>query len=215
MEITFIGHSSFRIRGKSVSVVTDPYDPKMVGLKYAKVDADIVTISHNHEDHNKSELVTGVRKVISGPGEYEISGISIIGIPSFHDTQKGSQRGKNTIYVIEMDRLTMAHLGDLGHTLDDKIIDDMGEVDILFIPVGGVYTIGPGEAAEVVQQIEPKIIIPMHYRVEGLNPEVFSDLSGVEEFLGKIGNKGERLPKLQIKKEEMSEEQRVVILERK
>src|SRR3989344_7397522 len=103
MDISYLGHSSFLISGKSSKVVTDPFDPKMVGLKYPKVSAQIVTISHDHEDHNKQELVTEVKKVINGPGEYEIEGISILGYSSFHDDQKGQKRGKNIIYVIEVD----------------------------------------------------------------------------------------------------------------
>lgn len=215
MEMTYLGHASFKIKGKSVTVVTDPYEPSMVGFKFPNVEAEIVTVSHQHKDHNRSDLVVGVKKIISGPGEYEIAETSIIGIPSFHDDKGGSERGKNTIYVIEMDNVRLIHLGDLGHKLDDKIIDEIGEVDILFIPIGGIYTIGPGEAVETVQSLEPKIVIPMHYQIEGLNPQFFSALAPLEDFIGKIGIKEERLPKLQIKKEDLGEEQKVIVLERK
>ena len=128
MEISFLGHSSFKLKGKTGSVVTDPFDPQMVGLKYSGVEGDIVTVSHEHDDHNRVSLVKGAKKVISGPGEYEILGISILGFPSFHDDRKGSVRGKNTIYVFEIDGLRLAHLGDLGHALSEELVEDLGDM---------------------------------------------------------------------------------------
>jgi L-ascorbate metabolism protein UlaG (beta-lactamase superfamily) len=213
MEITYLGHSSFRIRTPGAFLVTDPFDPKMVGLKYSGVEADIVTISHDHADHNQSQLVKGAKRVVAGPGEYEIAGVSIIGIPSFHDEKKGELRGKNTIYVIETEDLRLCHLGDLGHTLSQEVIQEIGEVDILMVPVGGAFTIGPREASQVVIDIEPKIVIPMHYSLPGLNQEVFSKLASVEDFLKEVSLPTERLPKLSIKKEELGEESKAVVLE--
>src|SRR5512146_1997009 len=105
MEIYYLSHSSFKIKTKTATVVTDPFDPKMVGLKFSGIEAEIVTSSHEHNDHNASMLVTGTKKIISGPGEYEISGVSIMGYSSFHDNEQGSQRGKNTIYVYEAEGL--------------------------------------------------------------------------------------------------------------
>ena len=140
MDITFLGHSSFRLKGRTASLVCDPYDVKMVGLKYSAVEADIVTISHDHADHNQASQVSGVKKIISGPGEYEVMGISILGFPSFHDNKAGESRGKNTIYVFEVDGLRICHLGDLGHKLSQELVEDLGHIDILFIPVGrGIY----------------------------------------------------------------------------
>jgi L-ascorbate metabolism protein UlaG (beta-lactamase superfamily) len=213
MEVAFLGHSSFRIRTPQGFLVTDPFDPKMVGLKYSGVEADIVTVSHDHLDHNQYQLVKGVKRVVAGPGEYEIAGVSIIGIPSFHDDKKGETRGKNTIYIIEAEGLRLCHLGDLGHGLSQTQVEEVGQVDVLMVPVGGVYTIGPKEASQVVIDIEPKIVIPMHYATPGLNPEVFSKLFSVEDFLKEVSLPAQRLPKLSLKKEELGEESRAVVLE--
>lgn len=213
MDITYLGHSSFRLKGRGSSLVTDPFDPEMVGLKFPKVSAEIVTLSHDHGDHNKADLVSDVRKVINGPGEYEISGVSIIGISAFHDPEKGRLRGKNNLYLIEMDEVVICHLGDLGHKLSDKTLDLIGDVDVLMVPVGGEYTIGPTEAVTVSQDIGAKIIIPMHYQVQGLKQDVFAKLSGVEKFLTLIGLPVEKAPKLSVKKEILGEEQKVVYLE--
>jgi len=215
MEITFLGHSSFKLKGKTGSVVTDPFDPQMVGLKYSGVEGDIVTVSHEHDDHNQVSLVKSVKKVISGPGEYEILGISILGFPSFHDDKEGSVRGKNTIYVFEIDGLRIAHLGDLGHALSEELVEDLGDIDILMVPVGGEYTIGPNEATNVVSAIEPTIVIPMHYQMPGLKSETFSKLTPVDSFLKEVGLTSENLPKLIVKKEELGEDKKVVVLEKK
>ena len=215
MDITYLGHSSFRLKGKTASLVIDPFDPKEIGFSFPKISADIVTISHDHKDHNNAELVKDVRKVISGPGEYEINEVSIIGIASYHDDKKGAKRGKNTIYVIEMDGQRIVHLGDLGHKLSEKFIEKVGSVDILMIPVGGEYTIGAARATELVRAIEPNIIIPMHYKVPKLNPVRFSKLAPVETFLTKIGLPVEKLKKLTISGSLTEEEQKVVLLESK
>lgn len=215
MDITYLGHSSFKIKGRTGSLVTDPFDPQIVGLKYSGVEADIVTISHDHADHNQAGLVKNVKKVVDGPGEYEILGISIIGFSSFHDDKNGSLRGKNTIYVFEMDGLRLVHLGDLGHELSEGLVEDMGEIDILMIPVGAEYTIGPDIATSVVQAVGPKFVIPMHYQISGLAPETFSKLLPVEAFLKEVGISVETLPKLSVKKEDLGEEQKVIVLEKK
>lgn len=216
MDLTFLGHSSFRLKGKTGSVVIDPFDPQMVGLKFPKIDADIVTVSHAHTDHNKIDLVTNVKKVVEGPGEYEILGISIIGIQSFHDAKKGEERGKNTIFVYEIDGLRLCHLGDLGHTLGESTLDAIGRIDVLMVPVGGFYTIGPTEAVDVVQAVEPSNIIPMHYKMDGLNPELADKLTPVEDFIKALGITSEVLPKLSLNKDLLSEEeQKVYILEKK
>ncbi len=215
MEITFLGHSSFRLKGKTAAVVTDPFDPEMVGLKFPRVVADIVTISHHHEDHNRAELVKGVKRVVSGPGEYEIMDVSIIGIATFHDEKKGGKRGKNTVYIYEIDGLRLAHLGDLGHKLPEKILERIGDIDLLMVPVGGEYTIGPTEAVEIARAIEPKIIIPMHYQMPGLNPTTFAKLLSTEPFLAEIGLPVEKTSKLSVRKESLVEESKVILLEKK
>lgn len=215
MEITYLGHSSFRIKGKKASLVTDPFDPSMVGIKFPSNDADIVTISHDHGDHNHVEALKNVKRVVNGPGEYEISGISIVGLASFHDDKKGELRGKNTIYVIEVDGLRIAHLGDLGHTLSEKVLDAMGDVDVLLIPVGGEYTVNAQVAAQVARDVEATITIPMHYQVKGLDPKTFSKLTDEKPFLNDLGLPVETLPKLSIKKELLAEDKKVVVLEKK
>lgn len=214
MDITSLGHSSFKLKGRTASVVTDPYDSAMLGIKFPKVDADIVTISHDHPDHNKFDQVTQTKKIISGPGEYELGGVSVIGLPSWHDDKKGSLRGKNTIYVIEIDRIRIVHLGDLGHTLEDKLIENIGSVDILFIPTGGDYTIGPKEAVIVVSSLEPKIIIPMHYKTNEMKGETFAKLSSIEEFVSEASLPVDQVAKFVIKKEDLADEQKVVIFEK-
>lgn len=216
MDITYLGHSSFKLRGRTASVITDPYDSEMVGLKFSPAEAEIVTISHDHNDHNQSGRVKNTKKIVNGPGEYEIMGVSIIGIPSFHDDKKGAERGQNTIYVYEMDGLRLAHLGDLGHALSEETVEQIGDIDILMVPVGGKYTIGPKEAVTVVQDIDPYIVLPMHYKLEGMNPELATGLSPVDEFLSEVGLTVERLPKLSVKKEDLAEaSSKVVVLEKK
>ncbi|EKD62462.1 MAG: Zn-dependent hydrolase of the beta-lactamase fold-like protein, partial [uncultured bacterium] len=183
MEITYLGHASFRIKGKTAVVVTDPFDPVMLGMKFPHVDADIVTVSHNHADHNMANLVAapvgGSKKVITGPGEYEIKGVSVLGFPTFHDDKNGELRGKNTVYVIYLDGYALCHLGDLGHTLSEETINQIGDVDILFVPVGGFFTLDVEKAIEVVHSIEPKVIIPMHFKVAGLSADLASKLASV------------------------------------
>lgn len=211
MEIRYLGHASFRIKGKKAILVTDPYDPYL-GFKMAKVSADIILVSHDHKDHNNVAAVgKTVRKepfVISGPGEYEILGISVFGIASFHDNSGGKERGKNTIYIINLDGMRLVHLGDLGHKLDDQQLEEVNGADILFVPVGGVYTVGPKEAVEVVGQIQPKIVIPMHYKVPGLT----LDLVPVDEFLKEMGVEVKPVPRLVISKDKLPEEREVVVL---
>lgn len=209
MDISYIGHSSFKIRTKSATVITDPFDPAVAGIKFSPQEADIVTISHDHADHNYLEKISGYKKVVAGPGEYEIMGISIIGISTFHDDKEGSERGKNTIYVYEAEGLRIVHLGDLGHALSESQIEALGEVDILMIPVGGVYTIGPKEASDLVSAVEPYFVIPMHFGGDKLQP--------LEAFLKEVGQEGEKMSKFSIKKMDIEENQntKVVVLENK
>lgn len=216
MEIQFIGHSCFRIRGKKATLVTDPFQPDL-GLKLPALSAEIVTVSHDHADHNNSHAVKGTSKrekpfVVKGPGEYEIAGVSIFGTSSFHDAQQGSKRGKNTIYLISMDNLKLVHLGDLGHCLDDQQLEAVDGADILFIPVGGTFTLDAEAAVEVVAQIEPAVIVPMHYQLPGVK----LDLQPVSEFLKALGEDDiKAVPKLVITQEKLPEERKVVVLKAK
>lgn len=215
MDITYLGHSAFKLRGKDAYLVTDPFDPKIVGLKFPQLEADIVTISHDHADHNKVDLVSGAKIVISEPGEYEVSGVSVIGYKSFHDDKKGEVRGINTIYVIEIDNLRIVHLGDLGHELSEKQVENLGNIDILFVPVGGDYTVGSDTAVSVVQAIEPRLVIPMHYSEADKNQQMFSKLEPVENFVTKMGLPVEKTDKLTVRKDTLSEEQKIIVFEKK
>jgi len=210
MDITYLGHSSFKLKGKEASVITDPYSNE-TGLKYPKVEADIVTISHEHTDHNNFKAVGGEPKIINGAGEYEIGGVSIFGVPSYHDEKGGEERGRNTIYVINVDGVNVCHLGDLGHKLTAEELEEIGTVDVLLIPVGGVFTIDAAGAVEVVSQLEPSIVIPMHYKTEGLKYE----LGPVEDFLKEIGTEPLKDSKLTVTPATLPEAMQVVLLERK
>lgn len=215
MDITPLGHASFKIRGKQTTIITDPYDSVMVGLKFPKhIEADIVTVSHHHHDHDAVSQIEGSPFVISGPGEYEIKETSVVGLSTFHDTSEGSQRGGNTIYRIEVDGVTIAHLGDLGHTLSASSVDELDGVDILLIPVGGLYTIAPKEAVQVVGEVEPKIVIPMHYHRPELNQQAFGKLVPVSDFLKEMG-KDEISPqvKLVVSRDKLPSELQIVVLE--
>jgi L-ascorbate metabolism protein UlaG (beta-lactamase superfamily) len=215
MEIKYLGHSSFLIRGKKNSLVTDPYDSDMTGLRFPKhISSDVVTVSHDHPDHNAVSQVEGDPFIVGGPGEFEVKGIFVIGYRTFHDDTKGQARGMNTIYRIELDGLSMLHLGDLGHQLSDADLEAIGGVDILFVPVGGLYSLTPEQADSVVKEIEPTIVIPMHYMREGLNTEHFGSLVGVEEYL-KVSGKTDTvpIPKLTITKDKLPPEMQVVVLE--
>lgn len=216
MDIYYLGHSSFKLKGKNATLITDPFSEKMTGLKFPKSEADIVTISHNHEDHNQSGLIEGNPYVISNPGEYEVKNVSVFGIEAFHDDKKGSEKGKNTIFIIEMDKIRICHLGDLGHKLDEKELEEVDGVDILMIPVGGSVTVNPSEAMQVINQIEPKIVLPMHYNEEGLNQQIFGDLAPLSAFLKEAGDTIEHLSKLTVSFDTLPEEkQQIIVLERK
>lgn len=217
MQIIWHGHSCFKIQTKTnngeVVVITDPFGKDM-GSKIPKTVADIITVSHDHYDHNKVEGIGGEPFVISGPGEYESKGVFVYGVSSFHDKQTGAERGKNTIYVIKLldEDITIAHLGDLGHVLSDKELERLEKIDILLIPVGGKYTLGAKEAVEVISQIDPRIIIPMHYKIAGLKTD---DLAGVDDFTKEIGIKTENVNKLKISKKDLpQDETKVVVLDK-
>ena len=163
MEIAWLGHSCFRLRSREAVVITDPCSPTS-GYSIGKLTADIVTISHDQPGHNHRKAVAGTPVVIAAPGEYEIAGVFIAGIATNHDGQKGSLRGKNTAYMIEMDNIRICHLGDLGHLPTPEQVEDMSGADVLLIPVGGNNSIDAAAAAEVVGLLEPAAVIPMHYK---------------------------------------------------
>ena len=184
MEISWLGHSCFRIKGRQVTVITDPYPPDL-GYSLGKPTAQIVTVSHQHPSHSYVQAIGGGPKLVTGPGEYEINGVLITGIATFHDMERGQKKGKNTVYLIELDEVSVCHLGDLGHVLTAEQVEELGNVDVLLLPVGGVSTINAPLAAEVVRQLEPKAVVPMHYRTEASSRE----LEPVDRFLKEIGVK--------------------------
>jgi L-ascorbate metabolism protein UlaG (beta-lactamase superfamily) len=162
MEITSLGHSSFRLRGKEATLVLDPPSPGY-GASLKGISADIVCVTHDHPGHNNVAAVGGTPYVVRGPGEYEVSGVLITGLRAFHDAKRGEERGGNTIYAIHMDDLLICHLGDLGHPLSAAQQEEINGCDILMVPVGGQTTITAQQAADLVSAVEPGFIIPMHY----------------------------------------------------
>jgi L-ascorbate metabolism protein UlaG (beta-lactamase superfamily) len=211
MEIDWFGHACFRLRGKEGTVITDPYS-KEIGLSFARPRGDIVTISHNHPGHNFEKGVKGEPKLIHRPGEYEIKNIFITGIATAHDKKGGKERGANIAYLFDMDGLTIAHLGDLGHIPTQAQVEAFGNVNILLIPVGGVSTIGAGEAAEIVAMLEPQIVIPMHFA----HPDLAFKLDAPTRFFKEMGIKPPaEIPSLKVTRDSLPEETQVVLLEAK
>lgn len=212
MTITWFGQSCFRVEARSASsgqakedttILIDPFS-KEIGLKPPKIKDDIVLITHEHYDHNNLEGLNQDAFVIRSPGEYEKRGVAVYGILSYHDKSEGKERGLNTIYVVKVEDITLCHLGDLGQSkLTDEQVESVGDVDILMIPVGGTYTIDAKEAVEIISQIEPKIIIPMHYKL----PESKSDIVGVDKFIKELGLAPEKVDKLKIVKKNLPVEE--------
>jgi L-ascorbate metabolism protein UlaG (beta-lactamase superfamily) len=196
------------LRGKNVTLITDPFSP-VSQHSLGKVNASIVTISHNHPGHNFAQGVGGNPRVVRGPGEYEISDVLITGVASYHDDKRGQERGRNTIYVIHMDDIVICHLGDLGHTLQEEQLEEVADADVLLIPIGGTNTINATQAAEVISQVEPRIIIPMHYRLIG------GDASDpLQKFCREMGIETiNAQPKLVVTRTNMPAETQVVILD--
>jgi len=208
MEITWLGYSCFRLKGKQTTIVTDPFPPDL-GYSLGKLTADIVTVSHQHPGHSYIQGVSGEPKVLTGPGEYEISGIITLGLQTYHDTEQGNQRGKNIIFVFEIDDVVVCHLGDLGHALTTEQIAKIDSADVLLVPVGGVSTIDATHAAEIVRRLEPKIVIPMHYKTLVLKRE----LAPVDRFLKEMGVKeAVPQPKLVVNKASLPLTLQVVLL---
>jgi L-ascorbate metabolism protein UlaG (beta-lactamase superfamily) len=209
MEITWLGQSCFRIKSTHGIVITDPYSPE-TGYTLGKITARIVTVSHAHHDHNYTQGISGEFKVIDRPGEYEVSDILIFGVATFHDAEQGKQRGKNVVYRIETDDLSVCHLGDLGHTLNAAQIEQLQNCDVLLIPVGGTYTINGTAATEIVRQLTPRVVIPMHYKTPQSNPA----LEPVDRFLQEMGaSTVVPQPKLSITRSIVPETMQVVLLD--
>jgi L-ascorbate metabolism protein UlaG (beta-lactamase superfamily) len=211
MIITWCGHSCFKIQSKTsadgITVVTDPFDKK-TGLKVPSFEADIVTISHDHHDHNNVSAIKGKPYVIRSAGEYDVKGVAVHGVDSYHDVNAGKERGINIIYKITIDDISVCHLGDLGQDLDDKQLEALAGTDILLIPIGGKYTIDAKKAVEVINQVEPRIIIPMHYFLPGLTIQV----DGVEKFVKELGLSPRKEEKLKITKKDLPQEEMDLVI---
>ena len=211
MIITWQGHSCFKIQDKlgteGITLVADPFD-KNVGLKVPNFEADIVTVSHEHSDHTNVDALRGKPFLVNSPGEYDYKNVLIEGIDSYHDEEEGKKRGKNTIYRIEIEDISITHLGDLGHVLESSQLDKLAGTDILLIPVGGNYTLDAKKAVEVISQIEPRIVIPMHYKVEGLK----IDLESVDKFIKELGIEASYEDKLKISKKDLPQDDMELVI---
>jgi len=209
MVINWYGQSCFKIIANALTIVTDPF-AKNIGLRPPAFAADIVCVSHQHEDHNNISAIGGEPFVVDGPGEYEIKGISILGVESFHDQKQGQERGLNTIYLIESEEIRLCHLGDFGQEkLSDEQLEALGGVDILFVPVGGKTTIDSSTAAALVNQLEPKLVVPMHYKL----PDLKVELDSADKFLKELGAPSKELvDKITVKKKLLPESTEVVMM---
>ncbi|MBC8249292.1 MAG: MBL fold metallo-hydrolase [Anaerolineales bacterium] len=211
MEITWYGQSCFRLRDRLATVITDPYD-KGIGYTLPRARADIVTVSHDHPDHNYVQGVKGEPKIIVGPGEYEVCGVFITGIPTFHDRKKGASRGRNTVFLFDFEGLTVCHLGDLGHVPTQSQVEALSDIDVLLVPVGAVSTINAAQAAEVISLLEPRLVIPMHYKTKVLNVK----LDHVSKFLKEMGLSNLATQEsLKVTKSSLPEETQVLLLDYK
>ena len=208
MIIKWLGHASFLLESASIKLLTDPFNAE-IGYQLYKDKVDIVTVSHEHWDHNAVDTLSGNPRVIRETGLSTIDGINILGISSFHDKKQGQERGNNIIFKISSENLDILHLGDLGHVLTDRQLMEVGNVDILLVPVGGRYTVDAEAAYEIVHQLQPSIIIPMHF----LTPDVsLKELAPVEAFTAKFPRVIKK-PFLEIRKEALTPEAKVIVLD--
>lgn len=188
----------------------DPYS-KIAGLDMGRPKADIVTVSHEHPGHSNVGVVKGdpAPKVVTGPGEYEISGLFITGVRTYHDGEMGKKLGRNTVYLLESEGMVLAHLGDLGHALTAEQVDLMSSVDVLLVPVGGGNSLGPAQAAEIIAQVEPSLVVPMHYKTVPAQ----EGLETVDHFCKEVGlTEWQPEERLTVRKSDLSESSQVRVL---
>lgn len=207
-EIKWFGHNCFRIRAKEATVITDPVD-RVTGYSMSKQTADIVTLSHEHQGHINLNAVRPEFQIVRGPGEYEMHDVFITGIRTYHDDKRGAERGYNTCYMIELEGMMFCHLGDLGHTISGEVAEAMANADVLLVPAGGQNIITPQQAAEIVGQIEPKVVIPMQYATE----QGDRDLGSLDAFCKALGVAApEPIDKLTMRSSELGETMRIITL---
>ena len=215
MKIKWYGHSAFLFTSnEGVKIITDPYESGGYGgqLAYGKIQdqADIVLTSHDHADHNDTKSLPGSPQIVKGSGSKTVKGISLKGIPTYHDSSRGTERGANTIFTFSVDGIRVCHLGDLGHILSEKELAEIGPVDILLIPVGGYFTIDGKEATRVADQIKPKILIPMHVKTEKCG----FPIAPVEDFLkGKSRVKRAKATEVTFDKDNLPQQVEIVVLD--
>ncbi len=190
VRIVWHGHACFEVND-GITVVTDPHDGKSIGIARPSLEADMVLVSHDHFDHNCTKAVEGNPLIVESTVNETIMGVRTRALQTYHDTVDGRKRGNNRIYRFEMDGVSFCHLGDLGHTLSDRMLEALGSIDVLFIPVGSVFTIDGETAWRLVTEIDPRIAVPMHYRVGGLSLSIrplgdFLDL--VDSPVTRVGN---------------------------
>lgn len=210
MEITWYGHSCFRLTERSMaSVVTDPYDNTSIGYDALKLKADIVTVSHNASGHNNTKAVKGTSHVITGPGEFEIGGVFITGVQTNGHSKKNNDELRNTLYVFDYDGITVAHLGDLNQVPSQTQVEALGAVNVALVPVGGGGGLNAAKAAEVISLLEPNIVIPMHYATKDGKLK----LDSLEKFLKEMGlGTAEPENSIKVTKTGLPQETRVVVL---
>jgi L-ascorbate metabolism protein UlaG (beta-lactamase superfamily) len=209
MDITWYGHSCFRLGERGVAIVTDPPSDDL-GYDRPRIRADAVTISHDHPGHNNRLGFRGGPRFFDGPGEYEVKGVFITGIATYHDARNGAARGKNTVFLFDFDGVTVCHLGDLGHVPTQSQIESLSDVDVLLIPVGGLHTIDVSKATEVISLIEPRLVIPMHYKTSAGKAK----LQPLDKFLKEMGLASLPIqPELKVTKGSLPEETEVVLLD--
>lgn len=213
MKVKWLGHAAFLITSdEGTKIITDPYQPGMFGLNYGKIEeaADIVVVSHDHPDHNHVQSVPGNPQVVKGSGTHKVKGIEFKGTPSYHDDSSGSERGPNDIFCFTVNGVRVCHVGDLGHTLSDRQVTDIGEVDVLLIPVAGTYTVDATAANRVVDQVKPRVIIPMHFKTDKCPTFPVTD---AEPFLaGKTNVRRMDTAEVEFKREQLPTATEIVVL---
>lgn len=207
MDLRWYGHACFLCEGEKVRLLTDPFDQD-VGYSLPRAEVDLVTVSHDHHDHNAVQDLPGWPLLIKEPGVHDAKGLKIEGFSVFHDGARGAERGRNLIFVWEMDRVRLCHLGDLGHVLEPATVQAIGRVDLLMIPVGGIYTIDADCARQVVEQLQPRLVVPMHYKT----PALTFKLDPVDKFT-RFFNKVRRAKTLHVEPQNLPAEPEVAILD--
>ena len=197
VELEFIGHACFKIKSKALNIIIDPFGDK-VGYKFPKQTCDLLLTTHDHWDHHNIAGVNGYRLHIDSPGEYEIEGVFVYGIPAYHDKKNGTEKGMITTFLVEVDGFSLLHLGDVAHELSQEFLEELTRVDVLMIPVGGKYSLDSELAAKVVSSIEPGYVVPMHYATDDLTG--IDGLDKVDKFLDEMGADGNlmKMDKLKI-----------------